>query len=159
MNLPRTFGEKWFLRSALAIAVAVITALALWIISTPLQWVILTIETDRTEYSVGEPVKIHIQLKNYGLKGVELTYANSLVFIWGINDAYGQEVFSGPRTALMVITHVELHPGHSKSYQETWAQVNDTGDSVDVPGTYYIYVWSPAHEYWLRAGTHISISG
>ena len=120
--------------------------------------VVLTVDTDKSEYVPGESVLIHLQLKNYGFSTVELVYGNSATYTLIIFDSSGGQLFREPKFAIEVITRVELGPGESKSWERTWEQVSDTGDQIGLPDVFTVLALAGDHEHDLRAQATFSIA-
>ena len=141
-----------------AIVVAASTVTAVLVVARSERGVALTVHIDKAEYDPGEPVLIHLQLKNYGFKTVNLVYATSINMWFGIYDSDGMLAFYAPKYALMVITEVELQPGGTRSLEYSWDQVNETGERVELPDSFKVRAFSSSYEHQFRATATFSIS-
>ena len=158
IRLGQVDGKK---RLALIIAVIVVAATTVtivWVVDRSERGVVLTVDTDKEEYAPGEPVRIYIQLKNYGFRTVNLVYGTSLIMHFNIYDSNDLRVFVGPSIALMVITHVALEPGGTRSLGYVWNQVNETGEQVELPDSFTVRALSWSYEHHFYANTTFSIS-
>ncbi len=104
--------------------------------------VVLTVNTDKEEYTPGEPIEIHMQLKNYGFGTVELVYGSSIIMWFTIYDSEGVPVFSPEMVGLTVMTYVKLGPGDTRDSGYVWDQVNETGGQVELPGLFTVLAFS-----------------
>jgi len=158
IRLGQVDGKKGLALIIAAIVVAASTVTAVLVVVRSEQGVDLTVHTDKVGYDPGEPVRVHLQLKNYGFKTVNLVYGNSIIMSFGIYDSDSTLVFYAPRYALMVITEVELQPGGTRSFEYSWDQINETGKQVELPDTFTVRAGSGAFEQQFRATTTFSIS-
>ncbi len=134
-----------------AIFIVASTAAIAWVFVESEGGVALTVSTDKPVYAPHEPVEVVIMLKNYGSSTAKLVYPNSLIILFSIVDSDGQLVFSGPRTALMVITVVKLEPGGTRYSGCIWKQVDDSGKQVELPDEFTVHAASWSKEYHLFA--------
>ena len=125
-----------------AIVIAASTVTVAWAIDRSERGVVLTVDTDKEEYAPGEPVEIHIQLKNYGFRTVELIYNTSITSWYCIHDSDGEPVFAPELMGLQVITHVILKPGETMNDGDVWNQVNNTGNQVELPDFFTVRAFS-----------------
>ncbi len=146
---------------ALVLVAVVVAASAATTIGVAVLWdrgPSLTVETDKDEYALGEPVEISAELKNLGLNTITLTFNVSPVEItlrvWGPD---GTVVFYVPQVEMYWVVTIELGPRESFQRGWTWDQVNRTGAPVDEPGTYTVSVGSASNEYRLIANTSITL--
>ena len=132
-------------------------ATAAWAIDRLERGVTLTVCTDKARYAYGESVQISIQLKNYGFSPVTLVYSSSLIMSFSIYDSDDQEVFTGPRIGLAVITDVDLEPGGVKRHDYIWNQTNNMGEQVYLPDTFMVRAFSESYERIFYADATFSI--
>ena len=158
IRLGQVDGKKGLALIIAAIVVTASTVTAVWIVDRSERGVVLAVDTDKEKYAPGEPVRIHLQLKNYGFKTVNLVYGTSIIMSFSIYDSDGMRVFSAPKYALMVITEVELQPGGTRSFEYSWDQINETGKQTELPDTFTVRAGSDAFEQQFRATTTFSIS-
>jgi len=151
-------GKKKLILVIASIVVAGLTITAVLVLARSERGVVLTVDTDKEDYAPGEPVRIHIQLKNYGFSTVNLVYGSSLIMHFSIYDSDGAQVFVPPMVGLMVITHVALEPGGTRSSEYVWDQVNETGEQVELPASFTVRALSWSYEHHFYANTTFSIS-
>jgi len=156
--LEQVDGKKELVLIIAAIVVAASTITAVVVVVRSGRGVDLTVHTDSVVYDPGEPVRIHLQLKNYGFRTVNLVYATSIIMWFAIYDSDGVLVFYAPKYALTVITEVELQPGGARSLEYSWDQVNETGEQVESPDSFTVRAFSSSYEHQFRATATFSIS-
>ncbi len=129
------------------------TATIAWAVEMTEGKVVLNVYTDKEVYSPREPVTIVIELKNFGLTTVKLTYGTGLVIFFSICDSDGLLVFTSPRIVPQVITEVELGPGESRHSGCIWDQVDDSGEYVELPDAFVVHAtsWSFEHHFYANA--------
>jgi hypothetical protein len=152
--LGQVAGKKRLALIVAAIVVAASTVTVVWVVDRSERGVVLTVDTDKREYAPGEPIRMAIQLKNYGFRTVNLVYGTSIIMISSIADSDGMMVFHTPTVALMVITHVALEPGGTRGWEYIWDQTNTTGEQVELPDSFTVRAASGAY----HASTTFSIS-
>ncbi len=146
---------------ALVLVAVVVAASAATTIGVAVLWdrgPTLTVETDKDEYALGEPVEISAELRNLGLNTIKLTFNVSpfeiTLRIWGPD---GTVVFWSPQVEMPVVKVLELGPRDSLQRGWVWDQMNITGAPVDEPGKYTVSVGSGSNEYRLAANTSITL--
>ncbi len=150
-------GKKKLALIIAAIVVAASTVTIVWVVDRSERGVVLTVDTDKEKYAPGEPVRIYIQLKNYGFETVNLVYPDSGVMLFSIYDSEGSEIFEGPRLVLTVITPVTLEPGGAESLEYVWHQVGNTDEQVELPDSFTVRAFSHSTERHFEADTTFSI--
>lgn len=98
------------------------------------------LSADKAEYQRGEAIRLQLLLRNDSEDPLTLTFASSQKYDFWVLDAAGDEVWrwSYSRLFLAVITHVDIMPGATIEFAETWDQLNNDGAAVP-PGTYSIH--------------------
>jgi hypothetical protein len=152
----RICGKKGLTLTAAFVLVAASFTLA-WVIYRWDLSVTLSVDTDKGEYGVGEPVKIQLQLKNHGFTTVNLVYGNSITLGIVISDSDGNRLVREPKIALEMVTKVALKPGGTLDWGYTWDQVNDTGEPVGC-GTLTVLAFSPSSKHVYQTESTFSIS-
>ncbi len=96
--------------------------------------------TDKAEYKQGEAIQLQLLLRNENKDPMTLTFASSQKYDFWVQDPGGNEVWrwSASRVFLAVITHVDIMPGATIEFAETWDPLNDEGTAVP-PGSYTIH--------------------
>lgn len=99
--------------------------------------------TDKSRYSVGEPVKISITLMNKGRDAIELTFTSAQRYDFIIMGK-GKEVWrwSSGKAFAMVLESLHLTAGEKQTYTETWKPKNAASGKYEVTG---IITSKPAH--------------
>ena len=95
---------------------------------------------NKAEYNQGEAIQLQLSLGNDNEDPMTLTFASTQKYDFWVLDANGDEVWrwSASRVFAAVITHVDILPGATIEYSETWDQLNDDGIAVP-PGSYSIH--------------------
>ena len=158
IRLEQVEGKKGLALIIAAIVVAASTVTAVLVVVRSERGIDLTVHTDKVEYDLGDPVRIHLQLKNYGFKTVNLVFGTSIIMWFGIYDSDGMLAFYAPKSALMVITEVELRPGGTRSLEYSWDQINETGEQVELPDPSTVRAFSSSYVHQSRATATFSIS-
>ncbi len=153
----RICGKKGLALTAALVVVAASFTVA-WVIYRWDLGITLTVDTDKSEYGAGEPVKIQLKLKNNGFSKVDLVYGNSATLKIAIYDSDGSRVIYEPKVAFMMITKVTLKPGGTLNWEYTWNQVNDSGEQVELPGTFTVLAFSPSSKHVYQMESTFSIS-
>lgn len=91
----------------------------------------LQLKTDRDEYAAGEPVSLRLTVTNLGDQVVRLSFPSSQIYDFVVRQQ-GQEIWrwSSDKMFAMVLTELKLNPGESRTYHETWPQVDRKGEQV-----------------------------
>ena len=142
IRLSLVAGKMTLVLVVAAIVIVASAATVAWAVDRSERGVVLTVHTDKKEYAPGEPVEIHIQLKNYGFRTVELIYNTSITSWYSIYDSDGEPVFAPKMIGLQVITHVILKPGETMNGGGVWNQVDNTGDQVERPDFFTVSAFS-----------------
>lgn len=128
--------------AVVGIVIVASTVTLAWVVYRSERGVVLTVDTDKDEYTPGELVEISMQLKNYGFGTVDLVYGSSIIMWFTIYDSEGGLVFSPEMIGLTVITHVTLGPSETRDFGYVWNQVNDTGEKVELQGLFTVQAFS-----------------
>lgn len=158
IRLEQLDGKKGLALIIVAVVVAASTVTAVLVVIRSERGVDLAVHTDKRGYNPGESVRIHLQLKNYGFKTVNLVFATSIIMWFDIYDSNGMLAFTAPKYALMVITEVELQPGGTRSLEYDWDQVNETGEQVELPDSFTVRAFSSSYEHQFCATATFSVS-
>lgn len=119
------------------------------------------LSTDKTFYYRGEPVRISLFKLNVSPRPITFSYPTSQRYDFVVTGFTGEVWrWSADRVFVPVVEEVTLYPGQSRSYAETWSQVNLAGSPVQ-PGLYRITGWntSTVPVVLPRPSVVISIAG
>lgn len=91
----------------------------------------LQLKTDKDEYAAGEPVSLGLTVTNLGDQVIRLSFPSSQIYDFVVRRQ-GQEIWrwSSDKMFAMVLTELKLNPGESRTYHETWPQVDQKGEQV-----------------------------
>ena len=89
--------------------------------------------TDRSIYSIGQPVAITLEATNQGSSTADLLFGSGQSFDIFITDIHNKEVWRWARGMVftMAVRNVSLAPGKSLSYTAVWQPVK--------PGKYFLH--------------------
>jgi len=92
---------------------------------------ILQLKTDRDEYAQGEPISLVLTVTNSGSHIISLSFPSSQIYDFVVRRQ-GKEIWrwSGDRMFAAVLTELKLNPGESRTYPESWSQVDEEGKQV-----------------------------
>ena len=116
--------------------------------------------TNKSFYFPGEPVRISLFKLNISPYPIILTYPTSQRYEFTATGFSGEVWrWSADRVFLPVVEQVQLSPGESRAYTETWAQIDFQGRTV-APGLYRITGWNTAENssVYPRPSVFISIA-
>lgn len=118
------------------------------------------ISTDRRVYRLGEPITITLSVTNRGGMPAPLTFTTSQRYDLTASRS-GRELWrwSHGRAFAQVIQNINVRPGETISFEETWDQTDKDGDQVP-PGSYKIVGWLTAEgrEQTTRSSVEIRIT-
>jgi len=99
----------------------------------------MKISTDKTSYSIGETVLISMKLINHGTENISLTFFSGKTSDFKVLNEQGEQVclWSYNKVFIAVLRTITIHPGEVLSYNMTWDQKDNNGNSVPA-GTYTI---------------------
>ncbi|MEA3313029.1 MAG: S-layer homology domain-containing protein, partial [Caldisericota bacterium] len=99
--------------------------------------------TDKTDYLLGEPVKITYTITNNSDSPLRFTFNTSQIYDFSIVN-YGQGTlvyrWSKGKTFAQVITYLEIPAYSNKEFTAVWNQKNNAGKAVTVGG-YKVSFW------------------
>lgn len=127
----------------------------------------LTMTLNKTEFKLGEPVKITIQLVNIGEENATITFTTrpnpNKYWFWRVYDENHQVVFYHEYvTRLPALEEITLDPGEYMQQISTWDQKATNSGQLVPPGTYYLeaatsFIYN-GEEVHLQIQTRIEIS-
>ncbi|MGQ9523671.1 MAG: BsuPI-related putative proteinase inhibitor [Armatimonadota bacterium] len=116
--------------------------------------------TDKSAYSLGEPVMVTLTISNLGGTPAELTFPTGQKYEFTASRA-GREVWrwSAGRVFTQAVQRMSVRPGEEISFRERWNQTDSDGDRVP-PGRYRISGWLTAEgrEEMTRSSAEIEIA-
>lgn len=106
---------------------------------TKAQSVAAVVKTDADRYPAGQTVEIAFVVTNTSKSPINYAYPSAQQYDVSIADATGKEVWrwSKSRVFGQAITHLDLRPGQSTTYNVPWNQ-RDSDQHPIMPGTYTI---------------------
>ena len=95
--------------------------------------------TDKSAYSLGEPVKMLVKYTNISSEAISNYYLSGQKFDFIVKDQNKKEVWrwSRGKMFIMSIQPFHLEPGKSVSYSYSWSQKDISGKPVRA-GKYYL---------------------
>lgn len=118
------------------------------------------VSTNRRVYQLGDPITITLTVTNRGGMPAPLTFTTSQRYDLTASRS-GREVWrwSYGRAFAQVIQNINVRPGETISFEETWDQTDKDGDQVP-PGSYTIIGWLTAEgrEQTTRSSVEIRIA-
>ena len=109
------------------------------------QGVVAVLETEKTAFSAGEPVKMTMKLINCADKPIKRVYPSEQRYDFSVAAVGGEEVWrwSEGKTFAATKSEVTLQTGQAVTAVETWEQVDNDGKPV-AAGSYEITAQSTA---------------
>ncbi len=105
----------------------------------PLSPLLQGLKTEEARYDIGQQVQFTYAIRNRSDKPIIYTFPNSKHFDLWIERG-GKEIYrlSTGKMYAQMITTLTLQPGETKSFQVTWNQKDNDGETVG-PGVYTAY--------------------
>ena len=90
----------------------------------------------------GEPVRISLFKANISAQPIVFTYPTTQRYDFSVASQVGEVWrWSADKVFVQYVDNVTMVPGETKSYVETWLQVDASGRPV-VPGVYRVTGWN-----------------
>jgi hypothetical protein len=99
----------------------------------------IKIQTDKTSYKLGEPVKISLSVTNPSEQEMIIRFNSGQYYdFWVQKD--GKEVWrwSRGKAFIQAFTSITLKAGETKTFSDTWKQLTNDGEQT-APGAYAVF--------------------